>query len=83
MEKPLLKMKAACEILDVSRPTMRQYLESEYVNGFKLPGGQWRIYKDSLLKRKKQEEAGRLNPMLERRAKRIGQMARDMAGGTA
>lgn len=43
-----LSFREACAALGVSRYTLLRYLESGQVDGFRLPGGHWRIRRESV-----------------------------------
>lgn len=77
----ILTMPEACRLLRVSRPTMRHYLHTQYVKGWKLPGGHWRIDRESIMQKIEFEAAGNLNPGLDARARNLGRIARNMSGG--
>lgn len=42
-------VKEASEILKVSVFTIKRWLKSNKLKGFKLPGGQWRITRDACI----------------------------------
>jgi excisionase family DNA binding protein len=46
--RAVLRMGDVCERLAVSDETIKNYLDSGRLEGFKLPGGHWRIYSDSV-----------------------------------
>lgn len=43
-----LSMPEACEYARLSRNTVKKYIEDGHFTGDKLPGGQWRIDRESI-----------------------------------
>jgi excisionase family DNA binding protein len=47
--RAVLDTKQVGQILGVSDETVKRYLADGKVEGFRLPGGRWRIYADTVL----------------------------------
>ena len=43
-----MRTSTAAKILGVTTHTVRNYLDAGKLEGFALPGGMWRVYRDSL-----------------------------------
>lgn len=49
-ERKAIRVSTAAKSLDVTPQTVKRWIERQYLEGFKMPSGQWRVYADSVAK---------------------------------